>query len=124
MKTSRFTCARCGPTTVRHHDISTGYAVDGRGRKICFPCCADVDRAFMDRHGRIALYLTMQERDRGEVTNWPGTLRFVAYFVREGRHNLAGIRRDAWFTDHRGHRWHGVQYGRWSQILHARRLAS
>jgi len=120
-----FTCTRCRQPKEHRSELSTGYALYGkRNRKVCYECCADIDRRWMDRHGRIALYLSKEEDGRWKVTNWPGTLRFTPWYVKEGGHNMAGVRLDAWFKDHRARVWHGVTIGRWTQILHARRLAA
>lgn len=67
-------------------------------------------------HGKITLYLSNGDK----VTNWPGSLRIRAYRVKHGKHNIARTRTDAWFT-FEGANWHGVNYGKDSQILHCRR---
>lgn len=121
MSITVFTCTRC-VKTIEHRDAhTTGYGVF-HGRKVCYSCCADIDRRWMDRHDRVALYLAEDNTGYWKVTNWPGSLRFIPWYVKEGAHNLAGVRWDAWFKDHRGRAWHGVTIGRWTQILHARRL--
>lgn len=53
------------------------------------------------------------------ITNWPGTLEFSTAYMRRGYHNIAGRRYDVWFY-FAGKRWHGVQYGDNTQILHCR----
>lgn len=73
----------------------------------------------MDKHGKTTLYLS-----NGEVTNWPGTLRFPLWSSKRGRHNIAGTRKDVWFKDGSGNMWHGVQYGEFTQICHCKRLKS
>lgn len=99
----------------------TGYGINRQGRKVCYQCCAEVDRAQMDKTGRAVLYLSHSSGNAGEVTNWPGTMRF-SVFVKEGRHNIAGKRYDVTFKDHAGRRWHGVTYGNDTQLCHCRRL--
>ena len=116
-----FKCSKCRRTVVNREPHITGYGTYN-GRKVCYECCANIDRRWMDRHDRIALYLSKDQDGRWKVTNWPGSLRFTPWYVKEGGHNLAGIRQDAWFKDHRDRVWHGVRFGRWTQILHARRL--
>lgn len=98
-------------------DGGTGYATRDNGDKVCYACCALEDKAQMETESRITLYLT----DGDKVTNWCATLKFTAY-VRKGRHNWAGSRYDAWFTDHAGNDWHGVNYSENSQLLHCRKL--
>lgn len=127
-----FTCGRCGKERFTLADgVTTGYGeIDGV--KHCYDCCADVDREFMQEHGRIALYLTVKKcgphgtsrlPDRhvtGEVTNWPQTLIFkVRGHI--GCHNIARRRYDVWFTGPDGFKWHGVTYGDNTQICHCKR---
>lgn len=120
-----FTCDRCGRSYEADDGKTgaTGYGYDAADRKICYACCADDDRAYMRDNGRIALYLTEEPR-ASTVSNWPGSLRFAVTSVRKGRHNIAGTRTDVWFRDADGNRWHGVQYGRFTQIVHCRRIGA
>lgn len=115
MKT--FTCFECGRTLPVKSSGGTGYARDNSNRAICYDCCADRDRETMEETGRIALYLTGRE-----IINWPGTLRFPVRHSRLGRHNLSGTRTDVWFQGPDGAEWHGVQYGKFSQICRCKRL--
>lgn len=64
---------------------------------------------------KIVLYLS-----GNEITNWPGSLRIRAS-VTEGRHNMAGVQRFAYFT-FEGRRWYGRQVGDFSQLCHCREL--
>lgn len=118
-----FRCGRCGEVKpVNVGGVSTGYgweAISPDSKPICFECCGHLDRERMAGTGRATLYL-----DDGWVTNWPGTLKLRVRSARTGKHNLAGKRVDVWFTDEAGARWHGVQYGRWTQICHCKRLKS
>lgn len=101
----------------------SNYGRDRSCHKHCIPCCGERDRRSMVKHGRATLYLTY-DRSKGvggEITNWPGNLRFACR-VRIGRHNIAGRRYDAWFTGPDGREWHGVQYGDWTQIIHCKRI--
>lgn len=97
----------------------TRWAGTLEGGKICYDCCAELDRESMIKHGdskRLPLYL-----DNSKVTNWPGTLAFRIRAVKKGRHNLAGVRYDVWFYGPDGHIWYGVQYGESNNILHSKR---
>jgi hypothetical protein len=52
---------------------TTGYGTDQQGRKYCFACCAEHDKAQMKQHGAIDLYLS----ERGNqlvVSTWPGKI--------------------------------------------------
>lgn len=132
-------CAQCGKECKPLGYGDTRYGKTSDGKKICFACCAERDKATMDREGRICLYLThdafpratdqwgatnkcMGSTTSGKVANWPGTLAFPCH-VKVGRHNIARTRYDVWFTDHNGNPWHGVQYGDNTQICHCRKIS-
>ena len=107
----------CGHEESSHSDLTTGYGEDDAGKRHCYACCAEHDKAQMIQNGHATLYLT----DNG-VTNWPGSLRFNFGTVRVGRHNIAGKRYDVWFTGPDNATWHGVQYGDMTQICHCKRI--
>lgn len=122
----------CGHPPSEHGAHTTGYGTDNTGARHCWECCAAHDLAAMRERGKVTLYLSQEwaamqsnvgpDRVRHHyVSNWPGTLKMRAY-VRKGRHNIAGTRYDAWFTDVDGRQWHGVQYGDWTQIVHCKRM--
>ena len=72
------TLCDCGH--VAHGDgFTTGYGRDANGRTSCFACCAQNDRALIERGEvrSVGLYLA---GDGGTVTNWPGSAMF---YVRE-----------------------------------------
>lgn len=141
-------CANCGaalPAPVKG-DISNGYGCDAgeraldysgftvilkpseyvrRSRAHCYACCAATERAAMIENGRATLYLTTEQATgRGLLTDWPGKLVFRGGVVRKGRHNMARVRYDVWFTGPDNKPWHAVQYGDNTQIAHARRVQS
>lgn len=111
-------CDICG-RHCRAHGCGTGYGVAPDGRRVCYVCCADSDRAYMLEHGRITLYL---DTTGARVTNWPGTLAFRTGPIRRGRHNIARWQYCAWFTGPDGATWIARQYGDDTQIAHCRRL--
>jgi len=128
----------CGHKPSEHGPYTTGYGTDAKGKTRCYDCCADVEREWMREHGNTTLYLapakrkaedeakmvTGQSRDTSgewKVTDWPGKLSIPVDRISKGRHNIAGVRYDVWFR-FEGRRWHGVQYGDWTQICHCRRL--
>ena len=137
-----FHCSVCGKDKPVQTAGGTGYGYDDQERIICYECCADQDRTTMIQTGRITLYLTCEPASKmlhngrpftaatlshgpgrkaaGELTNWPGTLRFKCG-TRVGRHNIAGVRYDVWFTGPDGYEWHGVQYGDNTQICRCKR---
>lgn len=117
-----FTCSVCGLTKMHESSFTTGYGRDPETDAIvCYDCCAVQDRKSMDETGRATLYLHKNDAGKWELTNWPGTLRYPAR-VSKGFHNIARTRYDAWFTDHLGKKWHGVNIGEYSEICHCKRL--
>ncbi len=111
------TCSKCGKS-LGNVGVIMVHATNGKGEKICYDCCADIDKHFMREHGHMVLYLhdngLLIERNkpnRFEVINWPGTLRFPVTYHKTGRHNIARKRYDVWFIGPDGKEWHGVQYG-------------
>jgi len=115
-------CARCNKTIVTPDgSVGTGYGTNKDNKKICYSCCAELDKAEMRKSGRIALYLTTNENTGCYVvTNWPGTLSFHVDLRTTGRHNIAGKRYDVWFT-FESQQWHGVTYGDNTEICHCKR---
>lgn len=126
------TCHVCGKGIAQPDSFGTGYGTDSAGNKVCYACCAEQDKAWMLEHDRITLYLTDIRRHRevrgfhngeysGNVTNWPGTLRYENRNVKVGRHNIAGVRYDVWFVGPDKHVWHGITYGDNTQLCHCKR---
>jgi hypothetical protein len=130
-----FYCHHCNRVKSYKSDITSGYALDHDNNKVCFDCCAVIDRESMIDRGdskSLPLYLAKASRpplklcpeesySTYEVTNWCGTLRFKCGQPRKGRHNIAGSRHDVWFHGPDGHVWHGVQFGEWTQVCHCKR---
>lgn len=117
----------CGHPESAHSEFTRGYGTDSQGKRHCYACCAEQDKAHMRQHGKIALYLTTKPDLGGSygdarISNWPGSLEFKGRY-HKGRHNIAGSRYDAWFK-FEGSNWHGVQYGENTQIIHCRKLKS
>ena len=131
-----FRCSDCGETKPVQTSGGTGYGYDAAANILCYACCGKRDMADMIENGRATLYLTQPERSapglrldsygrsgHAIVSNWPGTMRLPCY-VKQGRHNIAGKRYDAWFTGPDGKKWHGVTYGDNTQLCHCKRLKS
>ena len=134
-------CSRCKKLLPAKRQLTcgTGYALVGNGkrpRKVCYDCCAEMDKAFMRKHGRIDLYLTWENdlgahgfppatiaSRYGTVTNWPGTFVRRHLNVWRARHNMAGWQYHTWFRFD-GHWWHGVRFGDNTQIVHCKRTKS
>jgi hypothetical protein len=113
-------CDSCGCGCVPDK-LTPGYGVSPEGKRYCFPCCGERDRASLVSDSRTVLYL---DSDARCVTNWPGTLRIPVFDFRVGRHNVAGKRYDFRFSGPDGALWSGVQYGDNTQIAHCRKLRS
>jgi hypothetical protein len=105
-------CAKCG----KEMDKYGMYA----GEYFCYECCAELDREQMRKNGKITLYL-VQRGSKQFITNWPGSLELPAGHVSEGRHNIAGVQRTAYFL-FEGEQWIAKQYGNYSDIAYCRRL--
>ena len=106
-------CSRC-------NKMVFGYGYDNDSKAIvCYECCAIKDENYMKEHGKIIMYLTGKDNKK-EVTNWPGSLRIVVRYSKEGKHNIARVRQDVWF-DFDGFLWHGVQYGDNTQLCYCRK---
>ena len=125
---------------------ATGYAYlnasDEDRRKVCYTCAADLDRALMDERGEITLHLdglislrmnperVIQKQASGQaspggkisVSNWCGSLSYSVELVRVGNGGMSKIRRDIYFTDHKGRVWHGVQFGNKSELVYCKRM--
>jgi hypothetical protein len=118
---NKFKCFACKKSITNHSEFTTGYGLDEHGHKICFFCCAILDKEIMDMEGKISLYLCRKD-GKYYVTNWPGTLSFNVRESKIGMHNLAKRRTDVWFIDHNSDKWHGVSYGEFTQVCHCRRI--
>ena len=119
-----FTCCVCKQTISSPGPWATGYCLRENGGKVCYACCAvlDLTRLALDGNDtRVTLYLRKKMDRSFYVANWPNSLRIPVESFRHGRHNLAGTRTDVWFTVGR-RKWHGVNYGHNTQIVHCKRL--
>jgi hypothetical protein len=67
---------------------------------------------------RVCFYL---DTNKKKITNWPGTMALPVHYIREGSHNFAGKRFDAWFKLG-GFNYHAVQYGTNTQICHIKKI--
>lgn len=113
-------CYECGKEFVRT-GVGTGYGYDKDMHKICYSCCAKRDLKDIEnlKYGeKTALYLNICKKPNGEearLVNWPGTLIIPIYYLREGRHNIAGVQRTCYFY-HKGKEYIARQYGNDSEI--------
>lgn len=116
-----FRCADCKQVKPVHTEGGTGYGYGKDNEPVCYECCGKRDLVDMKATGKATMYLTKLPNGGYEVGNWPGTFKVRAN-VRIGRHNMAGKRYDAWFTNPAdGMVWHGVTYGDNTQICHCKR---
>lgn len=88
---------------------------------ICYKCAGEDEKTHMRTYGCNTFYLTetTDTKKKWSVSNWPGTLEFTPTHVRKGKHNMAKVRYDVWFT-FEGRVWHGVQFGNNTQLLHCK----
>jgi hypothetical protein len=110
----------CGHAPSAHGPHDTGYGTDSNGKTFCYDCAAQLDREMMIRDGRATLYLIDGSPSR--VTNWPGSLSFLAYDVRTSSHGggFGAQRTDAKFFGPDGFVWTATNRGD-SQIARCRR---
>ena len=114
-------CSKCKQEIVKPDDgFATGYGVDKDNNKICYPCCGELDKEYMLKHGRIVLYLTVKD-GQDTVCNWPNSLSFPAVAT-QGNHNIAGTQAHAYFIGPDSKLWWGRQYGQWSELCYCKRL--
>ena len=123
-------CEKCGKEIVSNGIIpGYGYQVKEDGTKVilCYECCGLIDKEDIEKckpGDRFMFYLHYEKNGKygdSYVCNWPNSLKYICG-VREGRHNIARVRYDVWFTDHIGREWYGVTYGDNTQICHCRLL--
>lgn len=112
----------CGHAPTPTEGPGTGYGADGNtGKRSCYACCADIERAFMIEHGRTTLYLIRRQSADGKdydiftrhVSDWSGHLSFrcieTRHYPRAG--GFGSQRTDAWFNGPDGHVWHAINRG-------------
>ena len=124
-------CENCGKKIVSKYDFTTGYGIlrkeNGKEEKWCYECCGEYDKKMIEKckpGDKYVLYLHYVKNGKygdSYVCNWPGTLKYFCG-VKEGRHNIAKVRYDVWFADHKGREWYGVTYGNNTEICHCRLL--
>lgn len=132
MDTATIICTRCKEEIAPQAKdaITTGYGIDAQGNLICYACCAEGDKEYMRKEGRITLYLTMASikiksgwviDSSARITNWPGSLEFIptGHNIKISQTNWGLTRRDLWFAFD-NHYWHGVNVGDNSQLLHCK----
>lgn len=112
----------CGHTPSPHGPMTTGYGTDSDGKRHCFACCSERERAQMVATGKATLYLSKTDSGAWQIADWPGLLKFTPrYGVATGRHNWAGKRYSTQFVGPDGFVWSGVTYGDNTQIHHCKR---
>jgi hypothetical protein len=111
---------------------STGYGIIDLGDgpvKVCYPCCATLDKEYMHKHGRITLYVHINIDSSKpiesnivhvSVVNWPHSLILQCFKWKKGKHNIGGERLDVWF-EFGGRIWWGVHYGFNNEIVYCKR---
>jgi hypothetical protein len=98
----------------------------------CYACCAAYTRERMTSTGRADLYLCERtdgplsehsNRDRAEVADWTGLLRFPVTALRRSPRGggFGSQRTDAYFVGPDGKEWHAVNRGD-MQLARCRRL--
>lgn len=94
-------------------------ALDKDSNLLCYGCASNADKEQMIKTGKWFLY---ENPETKELTDWPGLFRVKYAFHSEGKHNIAGVRRDYWFkVPNDKFVWHGTCYGNNTQIVHVKR---
>ena len=119
------TCDICGKTIEICNEGGTGYGILDDGRKVCYKCCADMDRKDMIKNDKITLYLT-KIRCKPTVTNWPGSLRFKVKEIKKSKQFVPNVgkteRTHVWFDGPDGSKWYGFQVGDNSELCYCTKL--
>ena len=130
-------CATCGKELPAKDGHASGYGLDSEGRKHCYQCCAEREKAQILKDGKGMLYLCMVCPPRiggyyyfgwltpteAALTDWGGALSIPIKRVKRGGHNIAHCRYDVWFS-WEGREWHGVTVGENTQICHIKAIKS
>ena len=86
---------------------------------------AEEDRRTMREKGKIVLDLVRcrndEDGDSYEIMNHDGSLKFTPTQVKTGKHNIAGIRRTAYFV-FEGDQWSGANYGNNLETCYCKRI--
>ena len=118
-------CVKCGEAFYPHHfhdngvPFDTGYGIMPNDDRVCFACCAINDLKDLKEIGKADLYLIKKE-GQWYICNWPGTLKIGPVYTKQGHHNWAGKRVDCW-VHLDGAIYHGIQLGRWNEVVRIRR---
>jgi len=126
-----FTCVRCNKTiSIIPGNIGTGYAYNEQREKVCYTCCAEIEKEFMRKHGRIQLFMNINDHPKkawgypygiaGRVTNWAESLSFPVLQINISRHNFARVRYDGHFV-FEGYYWHVFKCGDNTDICHCKK---
>lgn len=116
-----FTCHQCGQEKKHESESTTGYALDKQSNKICFECCGINDAHELKALpvGRL-LHFYMNTRTK-LITNWSGTFQLAVTTIKVSKakvpNGLTINRYDTWFV-YEGNKYHGVQYGDNTMIVH------
>jgi hypothetical protein len=106
----------CGHAPSEHSPFTNGYGTDKDGKRLCYDCCAELERKSMMDTGKAVLYLVGCKRDdiTWKVTDWPGKLEFQVVWANHSKAAAFGgyiDRTDFWFRGPDGFIWHGVSKG-------------
>lgn len=130
MENEKIICADCGKECIPD-GVGTGYGITSDTHKtVCYECCGKRDEKelmSLKLGEHYVLYLTKKVEEipggtetKWFLTNWPGTFR-QGVWAKEGRHNIARVRRDVWFKL-KDHYFHGTQYGNDSELCYITRV--
>ncbi len=97
---------------------SQQFITDPYGNKICYDCCAKMDREMLHEEDTALLFF---DKERHEVTNEPRTLRIPVDNYKEGKHRSAKTIITIWFSVDNTN-WWGKVYGDKSNLAYCHKL--
>ena len=114
----------CGHMESPHSTFTRGYGTDAQGKTFCYACCAQNDLKTMKEDGKWTGYLSKDGHGEWKVSNWPSSLVFKPYYVREWKASMWGGYQSAataYFIGPDGFVWSATQKGNHNQIARCRR---
>jgi len=108
-------CSVCGKEVIPE-EFSSGYGEDKNGNKICYSCCAELDKKELRENGKLRGYFY-----NNEFTNWPGSFKIPITYYKKSVNNFGAIRTDFWLT-WEGNHYYGRHVGNYSNLATIRKI--
>lgn len=124
---SNFICKTCHRTLPMSVNNQRAYGEMPGGARVCPECLGRIDATDMALKGVAALWLVIvddskpvEDRDRYEVRNYFGTIRFKVTRYNKGDHNIADKQQTVDFIGPDDGEWYGRVVGD-TQVVHCKR---